>query len=200
MPDRCLPGRARRTVLAAFLSAFSALPAAVLAADVAPGSYMLEGGSCMIDIRTSGNGIEIVEPNKVSPYARFNDDEFHFYSPNPATNYGIRYIDDRTILAFKPDVPGNAGSRVVLVGDTGAAPVAENGDSARWDALAQQYAALIESDPDNVQSWSACAGVAIKDAVSIAPQADAYAAHMTSMLQLTTPAGAGSPCPETMLF
>ena len=169
MPDRCLPGRARRTVLAAFLSAFTALPNAVLAADVAPGSYMLEGGSCMIDIRTSGNGIEIVEPNKVSPYARFNDDEFHLYSPNTATKYGIRYIDDRTSLAFKPDVPGNAGSRLVLVGDTGAAPVAENGDSARWDALAQQYAALIESDPDNVQSGSACAGVAIKDAVSTAP-------------------------------
>ena len=200
MPDRCLPGRARRTVLAAFLCAFAALPPAVLPADVRPGTYMLEGGGYMIDIRTNGNGIEIVESKKVSPYARFNDDEFHFHSPNTATNYGLRYIDDRTILAFKPEVPGNAGSCLVLVGDAGAADVVENNDSARWDALAQQYAALIESDPDHVQSWRACAGVAIKDAVSTAPQADASAAHMTSMLQLITPAGAGSACPETMLF
>lgn len=200
MPHRSLPGRVRRTALAACLATFVAAPAAALAADVTPGTYMLEGGSYMIEIQSSADGIAVVEPNKVSPYARVDDDEFHFYNPNTATNYGIRYIDDRTIEAFKPDVPGNVGSRLVLVGGAGAADVVENDDSAHWEALAQQYAALIESDPDNVQSWSACAGVAMKRSISTTADADAYAAQMASMLQLMMPAGAGSPCPEVMSF
>ena len=200
MPDRCLPGRARRTALAAFLFAFATAPAAVLAADVTPGTYMLEGGSYVIEVQPDGDGIRVVEPNKVSPYARFDDDEFHFYNPNTATNYGIRYIDDRTIEAFKPDVPGNAGSRLVLVGGGGADAVVEADDSAHWEAIAQRYAAMIESDPDNVQSWAACAGVAMKRSISTTADADAYAAEMAAMLQLMMPAGAGSPCPEVMSF
>jgi hypothetical protein len=154
----------------------------------------------MIEVRADGGGIVVVEPNRDSPYGRVDDDEFHFYNPNTSTNYGIRYVDARTIEAFKPDQPGNVPSRLVLVGgDASAAPV-DVADSAHWEALAEQYAARIESDPANVQSWTACAAVAMKRSVSTQADADAYAAQMKQMLQLMMDAGAASPCAEVIAF
>lgn len=185
--------------LATLLAALLAAPAA-LAADVTPGTYMLEGGSYMIEVQADGDGLVVVEPNKNSPYTRIDDDEFHFWNDNTQTNYGIRYLDDRTIEAFKPDQPDNVASRLVLVGGSGADAVVENDDSARWEALAEEYAARLESDPDNIQAWAACAGVAMKRSVSTQADADAYAAQMGGMLQQMMPAGSGSPCPEVMAF
>ena len=192
-------GRSPMTaVLATLLAALLAAPAA-LAADVTPGTYMLEGGSYMIEVQADGDGLLVVEPNKNSPYTRVDDDEFHFWNDNTQTNYGIRYLDDRTIEAFKPDQPDNVASRLVLVGGGGADAVVENHDSARWEALAEEYAARLESDPANIQAWAACAGVAMKRSVSTQADADAYAQQMAQMLQQIMPAG-GSPCPEVLSF
>jgi hypothetical protein len=190
---------ARASIMATLLATVLAAPAA-LAADVTPGTYMLEGGSYSIEIQPDGDGLVVVEPNKQSPYTRYDDDEFHFYNPNTDTNYGIRYLDERTIEAFKPDQPGNVGSRLVLMSRSGADAIVENDDSARWEALAEEYAARIESDPDNVQAWAACAGVAMKRSVSTVPDADAYAQQMAQMLQQLMPAGSPSPCGEVMAF
>ena len=190
---------ARVSVLATLLAAILAAPAA-LAADVTPGTYMLEGGSYSIEIQPDGDGLVVVEPNKESPYTRVDDDEFHFYNPNTDTNYGIRYLDERTIEAFKPDQPDNVGSRLVLMSRSGSDAIVENDDSARWEALAEEYAARIESDPVNVQAWAACAGVAMKRSVSTAADADAYAQQMAQMLQQMMPEGSPSPCGEVMAF
>lgn len=178
----------------------AAVPAAVLAADVTPGTYMLQGGSYMIDVEPTAGGLVVHEPNKDSAYTRVSDTDFHFWNDNTQTNYGIRYVDERTIEAFKPDDAYNVPSTLVLVGGSGADAVVENNDSARWEALAQDYAALIETDPDNVQSWAACAGVAMKRSISTRADADAYAAEMAAMLQLMMPEGAGSPCPDVFTF
>lgn len=191
MRDRCL--------LLCLVLLAAASPA-VLAADITPGTYMLEDGSYMIDISQSADGIVVHEPNKDSPYTRSNDYEFLFWNDNTQTEYGIRYVDERTIEAFKPRDDYNVPSRLVLVGGGGPDAVVETDESARWEALAQQYAALIETDPDNVQSWAACAGVAMKRSISTVADADAYAAEMAAMLQLMMPEGAGSPCPEVFTF
>lgn len=190
----------RNRFVSTCLALLVAMPAAVLAADVTPGTYMLEGGSYMIEVAPTSDGLVVHEPNKDSPYTRVSDTDFHFWNDNTQTNYGIRYLDERTIEAFKPDVPGNVGSRLVLVGGSGADAVVENDDSAHWEALAQQYATLIETQPDNVQAWAACAGVAMKRSISTQVDADAYAGEMAAMLQLMMPAGAGSPCPEVFTF
>ena len=184
-----------RTALATF--ALAVLVAATAqAATITPGTYMLEGGSYTITIETDGDGLLVREPNKDSPYTRFDEDEFHFWNDNTQTNYGLRYLDDRTIEAFKPDVPGNVGSRLVLVG--GGTGIVESDDSERWEQLAQDYSARIESDPANVQAWAACAGVAMKRSVSTVEDADAYARQMAQMLQQVMPAGSPSPCAEVM--
>lgn len=190
----------RNRRLTCCLALLAALPAAAFAANVTPGTYMLEGGSYMIEIQANGDGLLVVEPNKQSPYTRIDDDEFHFWNDNTQTNYGIRYLDARTIEAFKPDVPGNVGSRLVLVGGAGPEAVVETADSARYEALAQEYFGKLETDPDNVQTWTACAGVAMKRSISTVADADAYATQMAAMLQQMMPAGASSPCPEVMAF
>ena len=184
-----------RTVLATFALAML-VSATAQAATITPGTYMLEGGSYTITIETDGDGLLVREPNKDSPYTRFDEDEFHFWNNNTQTNYGLRYLDDRTIEAFKPDVPGNVGSRLVLVG--GGTGIVESDDSERWEQLAQDYSARIESDPANVQAWAACAGVAMKRSVSTVEDADAYARQMAQMLQQMMPAGSPSPCAEVM--
>ena len=184
-----------RAMLATFAVAMLA-SATVQAATITPGTYMLEGGSYTITVETDGDGLLVREPNKDSPYTRFDEDEFHFWNDNTQTNYGLRYLDDRTIEAFKPDVPGNVGSRLVLVG--GGTGIVESDDSERWEQLAQDYSARIESDPANVQAWAACAGVAMKRSVSTIEDADAYARQMAQMLQQMMPAGSPSPCAEVM--
>ena len=184
-----------RTVLATFALAML-VSATAQAATITPGTYMLEGGSYTITVETDGDGLLVREPNKDSPYTRFDEDEFHFWNDNTQTNYGLRYLDDRTIEAFKPDVPGNVGSRLVLVG--GGTGIVESDDSERWEQLAQDYSARIESDPANVQAWAACAGVAMKRSVSTVEDADAYARQMAQMLQQMMPAGSPSPCAEVM--
>ena len=184
-----------RAMLATFALAMLA-SATVQAATITPGTYMLEGGSYTITIEADGDGLLVREPNKDSPYTRFDEDEFHFWNDNTQTNYGLRYLDDRTIEAFKPDVPGNVGSRLVLVGS--GSGIVESDDSARWEQLAQDYSARIESDPANVQAWAACAGVAMKRSVSTVEDADAYARQMAQMLQQMMPAGSPSPCAEVM--
>ena len=184
-----------RTVLATFALAML-VSATAQAATITPGTYMLEGGSYTITVETDGDGLLVREPNKDSPYTRFDEDEFHFWNDNTQTNYGLRYLDDRTIEAFKPDVPGNVGSRLVLVG--GGTGIVESDDSERWEQLAQDYSARIESDPANVQAWAACAGVAMKRSVSTVEDADDYARQMAQMLQQMMPAGSPSPCAEVM--
>ena len=184
-----------RTALATFALAVLVV-AAAQAATITPGTYMLEGGSYTITIESDGDGLLVREPNKDSPYSRFDEDEFHFWNDNTQTNYGLRYLDDRSIEAFKPDVPGNVGSRLVLVG--GGTGIFESDDSERWEQLAQDYSARIESDPANVQAWAACAGVAMKRSVSTVEDADAYARQMAQMLQQMMPAGSPSPCGEVM--
>ena len=184
-----------RTVLATFALAML-VSATAQAATITPGTYMLEGGSYTITIESDGDGLLVREPNKDSPYTRFDEDEFHFWNDNTQTNYGLRYLDDRSIEAFKPDVPGNVGSRLVLVG--GGSGIVESDDSERWEQLAQDYSARIDSDPANVQAWAACAGVAMKRSVSTVEDADAYARQMAQMLQQMMPAGSPSPCAEVM--
>jgi hypothetical protein len=164
----------------------------------ASGTYMVEGGSYMIELREEGNALVVVEPNKESAYALQADGSYTFYNPNTDTNYGIRILDANTIEAFKPDYPDNPGTRLVRMGggmasDAGAV---DSGESDRYGAMAEHYAGLIETDPVNVQAWTACSAVALKRSMSNPGEADAYAAQMVAMLQLMDVSS--SPCPDAI--
>ncbi|MFL6592366.1 MAG: hypothetical protein ACJ8GK_06625 [Luteimonas sp.] len=165
----------------------------------ATGTYMVEGGSYMIELRQDGDTLVVVEPNKESPYARQGDGSYTFYNPNTETNYGIRILDANTIEAFKPDHPESEPTRLVRMGGTVASDDAEpagSADADRYGAMAEHYQQLAQDDPANIQAWTACSAVALKRSVSNPPEADAYAAQMAGMLQQMDVST--SPCPDAM--
>ncbi len=169
-------------------------------AGSATGTYMVEGGSYMIELRQDGDTLVVVEPNKESPYARQGDGSYTFYNENTDTTYGIRILDANTIEAFKPDYPDAPATRLVRMGgpvaDAGDGGDAAPADADRYGALAEEYANRIESDPANVQSWTACAAVAMKRSTANPSESDAYAAQMAAMLRQMD--AAASPCPEVI--
>ncbi|HVI58057.1 MAG TPA: hypothetical protein VM619_04175 [Luteimonas sp.] len=147
------------------------------------GTYMLDGGSYVIEVQRDGDGLLVVEPNKRSPYAWQGGRDFHFHNPNTDTTYGIRVVDARTIEAFKPFQAGNVPSRLVLVGAATGTAQETLGDPA-FEAIAEKYAAMIEQDPANTQAWAACAGAALKYGNATREDADAYARQVIAMLRL----------------
>lgn len=114
------------------------------------------------------------------------------------TNYGIRIVDANTIEAFKPDQPNNPGTRLVRIGGgmVSSGGEVDSAASDRYGAMAEHYAGLIETDPANVQAWTACSAVALKRSMSNPGEADAYAAQMVAMLQLMDVSS--SPCPDAI--
>ena len=185
----------RGFAMAAFGLLCLLVSAAAAAQSDASGTYMVEGGSYMITVEQAGDALVVVEPNKRSEYARQADGSYHFYNPNTDATYGIRVIDANTIEAFKPFV-NSTPTRLVRMNGAAEVVQLDQGTTDRYEALAEQYAGMIESDPDNVQAWSACAAVALKRSLSNPPEAEAYAAQMVAMLQALD--AAGSPCPEVI--
>jgi hypothetical protein len=194
------------SAIAASMSAGQAVAAPVAPAPAAapasptdgftPGTYMLDGGSYVIEVQRDGDGLLVVEPNKRSPYAWQGGRDFHFYNPNTDTTYGIRVVDARTIEAFKPFVDGNVPSRLTLLSAAATgSPQEALGDPA-FEAIAEKYAAMIETDPANVQSWTACAGAALKYSMATREEADAYARQMIQMLRLMD--AQSTPCEDAL--
>jgi hypothetical protein len=166
----------------------------------ATGTYMVEGGSYIVELRQDGDTLVVVEPNKQSPYARQADGSYTFYNPNTETNYGIRILDANTIEAFKPDHPESEPTRLVRIG--GGSVASDDGDAVgsadtdRYEAMAEHYQQLAQDDPANIQAWTACSAVALKRSASNPAEADAYATQMAGMLQQMDVAT--SPCPDAM--
>lgn len=72
--------------------------------------------------------------------------------------------------------------------------------SGRWERLAADYAARIESDPANAAAWTACAELAASrgpaddaDSASVA-----HAERMEQALQALVEEGSRPPCPELL--
>jgi hypothetical protein len=181
-------------------AALIGLATAAAAQKVSNGTYILEGGSYSIEVVQEGDNLVVVEPNKRSPYTRQPDGSFHFYNPNTDTVYGIRMIDDRTIEAFKPFQDGNVPTRLVRVGGAPQAEVPSEPASPtnEYAALADRYQQLAQTDPDNVQAWTACAAAAKKRQLATSADADAYAAQMAEVLKLILVDPSRSPCEDAI--
>lgn len=161
-----------------------------------PGTYILDGGSYVIEVQRDGDGLLVVEPNKRSPYSWSAGRDFHFYNPNTDTTYGIRVVDARTIEAFKPFVDGNVPSRLTLLSAAASDTPQEDLGDPGYEAIAEKYAAMIETDPANVQSWTACAAAAMKYGIATREEADAYARQMIDILRLMD--AQSTPCEDAL--
>jgi hypothetical protein len=184
-----------------------ATPSAALQdAPFSDGTYVLDGGSYSIEVRAEGNDLVVVEPNKTSTYRRQSDGTYHFYNPNTDTVYGIRIVSDHVIEAFKPGQDDNQPSRLSRLGgppprrEQAAAPPAPaaapapNGHA----VLAQSYQERARTDPDNVQSWTACAAAAMKRSVATEAEADVYGRQLALVLKSIMVDPSRSPCEDAI--
>ena len=189
-----------RGAIACLLLAFA--PAAFAQdGQATAGTYMLDGGSYTITVRPEGGTLVVDEPTgKHSVYEPAGGNAYDYFSDITQKRYRLTVLDARTLEASKPDEEGNEPSRLVLIGGGADAPAEPPGDSAKWEAIAEDYSARSESDAANAQAWVTCSAVAIKRSMSTQADADAYASQMGEMLKMMMGEGASSPCPETMAF
>lgn len=162
------------------------------ASQPAAGQYQMNAGAYTITLEQSGANVIMKEPTgKVSTYTPAADGSYHYRNPTNGILYGIRTAGDGAIEAFKPENANAAPTRLEKVSTT---MLAETDD--KFSELANQYMEKAQSDSANVQSWTACAGVAMKRAVSPKNEADKYAQEMANMLKQM--AATGSMCPEVI--
>lgn len=192
-----------RGALLPMLAAVSLLVCTPLAAqttDFKNGTYMVKDGGYTLDVSHEGAAMRVKEPNKVSDYALVSPGTYQFYSEKTQTNYGMRVVNDHTLIAFKPDRPDVPGTELVLInsapGESGLAVSDEV--TGRYEALAEQYRQKSESDPANAQAWTACSAVALKRSVSNAAEADAFSSQMAGMLKQMLVDTNTSPCPDVI--
>lgn len=155
------------------------------------GVYAIDGGGYSINVKGEGDRLIVVEPNKRSEYVRQPDGTYHFWNPNTQTTYGLRVVNATTIEAFRPG-SGAPGTRLGRTGGPGAPSVGPD------RAVAERYAALSRSDPDDAQTWTACAAAAMKRSVSGRDEADAYGTQVAEMLKLILVDPSRSPCPDAI--
>jgi hypothetical protein len=158
----------------------------------ASGQYQMNGGAYTVTLELSGANLIVKEPTgKVSTYTPAPDGSYHYRNPTNGILYGIRTASNGAIEAFKPDNTNAAPTRLDKVST---AMLAEPDD--KFSKLADHYMEKAQSDSANIQSWTTCAGVAMKRAVSPKTDADKYAQEMANMLKQIS--ATASPCPEVI--
>lgn len=158
------------------------------------------GTGYSISVEFEEDSLIVVEPNKRSEYKMTGPNVYEFTNTNNNNiRYGIRVIDANTLEAFKPG-SSQPGTKLTLMnaqgdqqGSTVTAPEQE-----KFEELASEYLSLAQTDPVNVQVWSACGAVAFSRSSMSTADADVYARQTASMLKLIMIDSYRSPCPEVI--
>ena len=184
----------RSVFLSAALAAAFFVSVAHAGAD---GTYVMDGGAYSISVEFVGDGLQIVEPNKTSLYKPTGGNEYQFTNPTNGITYGLRVLDDNTIEAFKPgsSQPATTLKRANAVSSS---IDEDNPEYAKYDALADKYAELTASDPNNVHVWAACGAAALGWANMPADQAKSMAGQSATLLKSIMTSAGSSPCPEVI--
>ncbi|HEY4530422.1 MAG TPA: hypothetical protein VIG97_08885 [Luteimonas sp.] len=158
-----------------------------------PGTFVLDDGSYSITVEEDGVNLVVVEPNKRSVYTPDGSGDYVFHNANTGSDFYLRVIDASTLEAGR--VGGGPPSILRKVDVVGAMAAVEANDA--QIAVAERYAALAESDPDNAQAWTMCSAVAFKRAMGEGGDFAQYARQTAQVLQLilTSP---GNPCADAI--
>ena len=134
----------------------------------------------------------------MSAYKLFKPGVCEFINAN---NQNIRHwltiIDNKTLAPSKPDT--DPPSTYLKLFEMTEMPNIKEADK-NWQATAEKYMALTNSDPDNIQSWSACATTALTYSLQLENEANEIAKMNKESLKLMLKNPNVSPCPEVILF
>lgn len=162
-------------------------------AGAVQGTFVLADGSYTINVEREGQNLVVVEPNKRSVYTPDGSGAYVFHNANTGSNFYLRVHDESTIEAGRV---GSATPWILKKVDAAGAAAAFEANDVHM-AVAERYAALAESDPDNVQAWSMCSAVAFKRAMGEDAQFAQYAQQVAQTLQLITTSPA-NPCEDAI--
>jgi len=158
------------------------------------GTFVLEDGSYSITVEEDNGSLVVVEPNKRSVYAPDGSGQYTFHNDNTGSDFYLRVLDDTTLEAGR--IPQTGSPSILKKVDVAAAAAAlESNDE--YTAIAERYAGLAESDPDNTQAWSFCAAAAFKRAMSDEAEFGVYAAQTAAVMQQIL-VGSANPCPDAI--
>lgn len=158
------------------------------------GTFVLDDGSYSITVEEENGNLVVVEPNKRSVYTPDGSGRYTFHNDNTGSDFYLSVLNDTTLEAGR--IP-QTGSPSILkkVDVAGAMAALESNDE--YSAIAERYASLAESDPDNTQAWSFCAAAAFKRAMSSEAEFGAYAAQTAAVMQQIL-VGSANPCPDAI--
>ena len=180
-----------KTMRAALAALAMACAGQALAVD---GTFVLEDGSYSITVEEADGNLVVVEPNKRSVYTPDGSGRYTFHNDNTGSDFYLRVLDDNTLEAGR--LPQNGTPSILRKADTAAAMAAlESNDE--YTAIAERYASLAASDPDNTQAWSMCAAAAFKRAMSDEAEFATYAGQAAMVLQQIL-VGSANPCPDAI--
>lgn len=158
------------------------------------GTFVLDDGSYSITVEEENGNLVVVEPNKRSVYTPDGSGQYTFHNDNTGSDFYMRVLDDNTLEAGR--LPATGSPSILRKADaTAAAAALESNDE--FAAVAERYAELAGSDPDNTQAWSMCAAAAFKRAMSSEADFAAYATQTAAVMQQIL-VGSANPCPDAI--
>ena len=161
------------------------------------GTYVLEDGSYTVNVEFGNRTLTTIEPNRRATYIEVSPGVYDYINTNYNNRrYRMTVIDDRTIEASKPDMD-SPPTRLVLAKAPDLSKAVQS--NAEWNTIAQKYMALTSSDPDNIQSWTACANAALGRSHLTQAAADSMVRDNIAILRDTFGINT-SPCPEILKF
>ena len=157
------------------------------------GTFVLADGSYSINVEEDGGNLVVIEPNKRSVYTPDGSGAYVFHNANTGSNFYLRVHDESTIEAGR--VGTTTPWMLEKVDATSAAAAVETNDA--HIAVAERYAALAESDPNETQAWAMCSAVAFKRAMGEDAQFAQYAQQTAQMLKMIM-ASPANPCEDAI--
>ena len=181
----------RKTTWAVLAAVAMACAGPVLAVE---GTFVLDDGSYSITVEEVDGNLVVVEPNKRSVYTPDGSGRYTFHNDNTGSNFYISVLDDNTLEAGR--IPQTGSPSILRKVDVAGAMAALESNE-EHSAIAERYAELAQSDPDNAQAWSFCAAAAFKRAMSTEAEFGAYASQTAQVLQQIL-VGTANPCPDAI--
>ncbi len=181
----------RRTTWAALAALALVWAGPLLAVE---GTFVLDDGSYSIQVQEVDGNLVVVEPNKRSVYTPDGSGRYTFHNENTGSNFYLVVLDDNTLEAGR--IPSSGSPSILRKVDVAGAMAALESNDAYSD-IAERYAELAQSDPDNAQAWSFCAAAAFKRAMSTEAEFGAYASQAAQLLQQIL-VGTANPCPDAI--
>lgn len=168
------------------------------ASAAAAGTYVIDGGGYRIEVEEEGNNVVVVEPNKRSVYVLQSDGTFHYRDDTSGVVYGLRWLNQDSIEAFKPGST-NPATLLRRQGSAGAPTGADVADAQKYATIAMKYVTKISTDPREIQINTTCAAVAHQRSITSRQEADVYAMQAKLAITPILVNPTQNPCPDVFL-